>query len=417
VDTNELRQQRAKLITDARATIDAAAAEKRDLTAEEETNVARIMGDPAKGTAGEIDKLGAKINREEQLQKEERALEETQGRVTTPDPKDTPETRALGPRGSEEYRAAFQRYLRMGPAGISAQEARALQADDDVGGGYTVAPIQFAEGLLKELDDLVFIRSLATKTVLDRAESLGIVSLDADPADADWTTELATGGEDSTMGFGRRELRPHPLAKLLKVSATLLRQSRLDVEGLARSRLAYKFAVSEEKGFLVGSGAGQPLGVFTASAQGISTGRDISTGNTTTAIQADGLQEAKWGLKPAYRQRARWLFHSDALKQIAKLKDGDGQYIWQPGLQAGTPDRLLNQPYAESVFAPNTFTTGLYVGIFGDFSFYHIADALEMTVQRLVELYAATNQVGLIGRLECDGMPVLETAFVRVKLA
>ncbi len=71
----------------------------------------------------------------------------------------------------------------------------------------------------------------------------------------------------------------------------------------------------------------------------------------------------------------------------------------------------------ESEYAPNTFTTGLYVGLLGDLSYYWIADALSMTVQRLEELYAATNQVGFIGRLETDGMPVLEEAFVRVKLA
>ena len=74
-------------------------------------------------------------------------------------------------------------------------------------------------------------------------------------------------------------------------------------------------------------------------------------------------------------------------------------------------------PIHASEYAPNTFTTGLYVGIVGDWSQYWIADALDMTVQRLVELYAATNQVGLIGRMESDGMPVLGEAFARVTLA
>ncbi len=168
---------------------------------------------------------------------------------------------------------------------------------------------------------------------------------------------------------------------------------------------------------MTGHGSGQPLGIFTASAQGISTGRDVSTGNTTTSIQTDGLLEAKYTLKVQYRGRARWIFHRDALKQVAKLKDGDGQYIWQQGITAGTPDRLLNLPYLESEYAPNTFTTGLYAGILGDFQHYWIADALDLQVQRLSELYAATNQTGFIGRLEVDGMPVLEEAFVRVKLA
>jgi HK97 family phage major capsid protein len=83
----------------------------------------------------------------------------------------------------------------------------------------------------------------------------------------------------------------------------------------------------------------------------------------------------------------------------------------------GSPDTILEVPYLMSEFAPSTFTTGLYVGIIGDLTWYYIADSLRMEIQRLDELYAATNQVGFIGRLECDGAPVLEEAFARVKLA
>ena len=104
------------------------------------------------------------------------------------------------------------------------------------------------------------------------------------------------------------------------------------------------------------------------------------------------------------------------VKSIRKLKDGDGQYLWQTSIQAGQPDKLLNIPLCMSEYAPSTMTAGLYVGILGDLSYYWIADALEMTMQRLVELYAATSQVGFVSRQEVDGMPVLEEAFARVKL-
>jgi len=111
------------------------------------------------------------------------------------------------------------------------------------------------------------------------------------------------------------------------------------------------------------------------------------------------------------------VFHRDAVKQLAKLQDDDGRYLWMNSIQLGQPDMLFGLPVFVSEYAPNTFTTGLYVGAVGDFSFYHIADALDFTVQRLNELYAATNQTGFIGRLESDAMPVLEEAFVRVKLS
>ena len=157
--------------------------------------------------------------------------------------------------------------------------------------------------------------------------------------------------------------------------------------------------------------------MFTASDDGISTSRDVSTGNEDTSVTFDGLKEAKYTLKPNYWPRARWIFHRDAVKQISKLKDGEGQYIWQPAVVQGDPDRILSFPVDMSEYAPNTFTSALYVGVLGDFSNYWIVDALDMEMQRLVELYAATNQIGFIGRKETDGMPVLEEAFVRVKLA
>jgi HK97 family phage major capsid protein len=226
------------------------------------------------------------------------------------------------------------------------------------------------------------------------------------------------------MSFGKRELHPRPLAKRIKISRKLL--SRLPgAEGLVTQRLAYKFAVSEEKAFLTGTGANGPLGVFTASSYGISTGRDVSSGNTSTAITMDGLINALYSLKAQYQTSptTAWLFHRDAVKMIRKLRDdsgasaGTGQYLWQPSTQVGEPDTLLGLPVFTSEYAPNTFTTGLYVGLVGDFSNYWIADADTFSVQRLVELYAEANQVGLIGRKETDGMPVLEEAFARVTLA
>jgi HK97 family phage major capsid protein len=220
------------------------------------------------------------------------------------------------------------------------------------------------------------------------------------------------------MAFGKRELTPHPLAKRIKVSETLLQRAALGAESIVRDRLAYKFGVTEESAFMTGSGANQPLGVFTANAQGISTGRDVSDGNTTTAIGADGLINAKYSLKSQYMMSPslRWVFNRAAVKNIRKLKDGQGQYLWAPGL-AGAKDTILEVPFLMSEYAPSTFTTGLYVGIIGDFSWYWIAEALGMQVKRLNELYAETNQVGFIGRMEVDGMPVLEEAFARVKLA
>lgn len=407
-----LRDKRGQLVADARAIVDKADTEKRALTAEEDTKYKAIFA--------EQDQVRSSIEREEQLQETERqaaeqALRNKDAKDDKDDKREKGEPEKRGKRDTDEYRAAFGRFLSRGREALSEVEARALQADSDTAGGYTIAPEKFVDQLIKNIDDQVFIRQRATKQRLDSAESLGVPTLAADPADADWTTELATGSEDSTMAFGKRSMTPHPLAKRIKVSNKLLRLNS-GAESLVRARLAYKFGISQEKGFMTGNGVNQPLGVFIASNDGIPTTRDISTGNATTAPTFDGLISAKFGLKAAYWNSADWLFHRDVMAIVAKLKDGDGQYLWRESVRDGEPDRLLGRPVMMSEYSPNTMTTGLYVGILGDFSNYWIVDAIDMQIQRLVELYAETNQVGFIGRLETDGMPVLAEAFVRVKL-
>jgi HK97 family phage major capsid protein len=326
--------------------------------------------------------------------------------------------------GSEEYRSNFARYQVGGTREFKNEELRALQMDFDTQGGFMVAPQQFMNELIIFVNNLVFIRALSRVHTCENAESLGMPSLEADVSDPNWTAEIATGVEDTAMTFGKRELRPHPVAKLIRVSEKLLRASSMNVEQLIRDRLAYKVAVVEEAAFMTGIGVDQPLGVFTASNMGIDTSRDIVGANTTTAIAADALISCFYNLKQQYQMspNLRWIFHRTTVQNIRQLKDGIGQYLWQPGvtggaqLVQGAPDTVYGKPYIMSEYAPNTYTAGLYVGILGDFQFYHIADALAMRIQRLAELYAATAQIGFILRKETDAMPVLAQAFSRLQL-
>jgi HK97 family phage major capsid protein len=317
---------------------------------------------------------------------------------------------------------AWNRALRGGTRVLSGGELKALRADSDPAGGYLVAPQQIVNQLIQAIDDQVFIRQLATVYPLERSESLGVPVLDTDLTDPDWTSELATGSEDSVEPFNSRELKPNPLAKRLKISRKLLRQSTINVDALVRKRLAYKFAVAQEKGFLTGTGTGQPLGVFTASSQGISTSRDVTAAGAS-AVAGDDFINTKFSLKGAYWNKARWILHRDVLKACRKLKDSQNNYIWSPGLgpggglTGGLPATLVDTPYLMSEYAPSTITTGLYTAIIGDFSYYWIAEALNLEIQVVMELYAVTNQVGYIGRLEVDGMPTHEEAFARLKQA
>ena len=414
----KLLAERAKLVADQRALIDLAEEEKRAMSADENTNYENMDQ--------RFNELEKDIEREKRAISRESSVNDP-ANIFKPQPEGQGiEERSVEYRGlkipvekDNSIRAKIFNSFLTGGLDQAKSEARALQADADIYGGFLVAPQQFVLNLIKAVDNLVFIRDMATVYPVTKAESLGAPSLDNDPGDPTWTAEIATGAEDSTLSFGKRELTPHPLARLIKVSEKLLRVSAMDVESLVINRLAYKFAVVSENAYLNGTGANQPMGVFTAATAGfgISTARDVSTGNTATAFTTDGLMNALYSLKAQYFPKSTWIFHRDAIKMLRKLKDGDGQYIWAPGMIANQPDLIVGRPYKMSEYCPNTFSGSGYVGIIGDFSNYWIADALSMRVQRLNELYAANNQIGFIGRLESDGMPVLEEAFARVKLA
>lgn len=407
MDIAALRQERGQCNQQARAILDQVEQAGRDLTAEENQEFTRLTD--------RADVLESQIEREEAHRERERRQV-----AANPEPEDQ------GGNGTEQQARAWRTFLRDGRAAMSEGDFRALNMGTDPEGGYLVAPQEFVEQLIQEVDDAVPLRGLATGMTLSEGESLGVPTLDTDLNDAEWTSEVGTGSQDDSLRFGKRELRPHPLAKRVLVSRTLLRRATMGPEAVVRQRMSYKHSVAREKAYMTGSGNERPLGLFVASNHGITTSRDTDvditaadntfvSNSASSGGTADQLINAQYTLKPQYHNRARWLFHRHVLREVRKLKDANGQYLWQPGISGGRPDTILAMPYTVSEFAPNTFTDNEYLGILGDFSFYWYVDALDMEIQRLVELYAESNQVGFIGRFEGDGMPVLEEPFVRLQ--
>lgn len=399
-DVNDMKQERAKLKSDARKILDTAQEAGRDMTGEEEQEFDRLLN--------EADKVDKRIKQNERVDDVPEDPDPDDGR-TRGEPREGGE-----PESEDEQRSrAFNAFLE--GRQIPEQQARALNLTSDPEGGYLVAPEQFMERLIQRVDDEVPLRPLATTMTLTEGESLGVPTLETDLNDAEWTSEVADVARDNSLRFGKRNLAPHPLAKEVLSSRTLLRRGSLSAEDIVRDRMAYKFATAQENAFMTGDGSEKPLGLFTASSSGISTSRDVNTG-ASGGFSGDGLIDAKYTLKQQYIRNARWMFHRDSIKEVRKLKDANNQYLWQPGLAGDRPDTILDRPFVLSEFVPNTITDGNYVGLFGDFSFYWIVDSLMMSIQRLNELYAKSNQVGFIGRTELDAMPVLEEAFVRLKV-
>jgi len=412
----ELREKRAQLIAQARAKHTEAEAREGGPTAEDRQAFDALMNEAAK--------LKERYERVERLEAEERDLETPEDRVSPPIHDNGGRKGAVRTvaeyRSTPEYRAVFSDYLVSGRVAYEKipAEFRDTILGTDAKGGYLSTPVQLANELVKQVDDAVFVRPLARKFTLVEAKALGVPQLSARMADANWTTEVAAVTEDETQAFTRRDLAPTLLSKLAKVSIRSLYGAK-NVEQLILDELAYKNAITEEKAFMTGTGSGQPLGIFTASASGVPTARDVATGNTATAIGPDNLIAMKYALKAGYRNdpTCRWIWSRAAVERIMSLKDAEDRYLWQPSLQAGQPDRLLNIPVAESEYAPATFTTGLYVGAIGALRYFWIAEVADLQIQRLVERYADTNEIGFISRRFVDGSPVLGEAFVRSKLA
>lgn len=411
----ELRALRRKAWEEMKRLQDLAEKEKRSFTADEQTQYTKAEAD--------LEKHDVEIKECEERQARADKLRATEERITEadkaepaskPDPAKRAGQTPPDVRSTPEYAAAFELALR-GNFGEAQARADTLQVGLVSKGGYLQPPQQFVAELIKAIDETVFVDTHARHFRLEQAESLGVPTLDTDIDDAAWTTELQAG-DQGDITVGKRELRPHPVAKYVNTSKTLARVSAFPLATLIRDRLAYKFGITRETAFMTGNGVQRPLGVFTASDDGVPTSRDV-TMSGATSLTFDDLIDAKHEMKEAHRRTARWVFHGSLIKYIRKLKDGEGRYIWVPGVGAGAaPSTILDLPYDESAYAPYTMTAGLYVGALCNWQFYWIADALDLTIQVLVELLALSNQDVFVGRMETDGRPVLAEAFVRLKM-
>lgn len=437
-----LVDQRAKLVHDARAILDRAQSEGRDMLAEEIEQYEALDA--------QIEKLCDQIDAKRTGEQRQDRLRQYEDMLSEPLPRQVPPSRPELPRGAteaaqqtfgfgragelslgdisetdprlaetlrhrcgEKYRKAFLSYLRGEPRDY---EQLGLVTGNDPQGGY-LAPMAFVSTLIKFVDDMVKMRSLATVLPPTTAKSVGAVSFDTDYADADWTAEVPASdlSEDNAARFGSREMTPHLLTKLVKTSRKMLRSATLNLETFLAQRFAYRFALSENSAYMTGSGSQRPLGVFTASSSGIPTSRDTTCASTTT-FTFDEVIDLKESVKDQYQARGTFFASRTFRKMCRKLKDGMGQYLLVENNAGTGVTMLLDRPLVVDENAPSTFTTGQYIAVFGDFSFYWIQDGINLEIQRLDELFSLRNQVGWIGRKETDGMPVLAEAFGRLIL-
>lgn len=387
----DLKQDRAKVVAKMRVIMNKYGSE--EMNAEDKDAYARAEA--------EFDALNNRIDQEEKLQARERSIGEAEdkgNKHATRNARMDAFAKALSGRSDEV--AAYQNNYSLG---------------NDTQAGNLTAPVEFVDQLIKGLDDTLFMRRISHVTPrIGNAQSLGFPYRKTEADDAEWISEIADAVEEKSLEYGRREFKPHRMNKLIKLSRTLVNHAELAPSAVL-DEMRYRIAITQEKAYMTGDGVNKPLGIFTASENGIPAGRDVASG--AAKLASDDLFDVKYSLKNQYMRGARWVMHRDIVKEVAKMKDGSDAYIWQPSVQEGQPDRLLGLPVEMSEYAPNTIASGNYLAVLGNFKHYWICDADDLVMQVLRELYATTNQVGYLFDYFGDGAPVVGEAFARLKLS
>ena len=346
----------------------------------------------------EITDLGKEISRMERREALDAQLNLPVNQPLTGKPLNGRETTKTG-RATDEYRQNFWNMMRSKTPMPTVMNA--LQIGTDSEGGYLV-PDEYERTLVEALEEENVFRQLAK--VIRTSSGDRKIPVVATKGTASWIDEEGAYLE-SDDSFGQVSIGAYKVGTMIKVSEELLNDSVFDLEAYISREFARRIGAKEEEAFFTGDGSGKPLGVLAATG-GAETG---VTAASATAITADELIDLFYSLKAPYRRNAVWVLNDSTIKAIRKLKDNQGQYLWQPSLTAGAPDLLLGKPVRTSAYMPAIAADAKTVA-FGDFSYYWIADRQGRSFKRLNELYAATGQVGFLASQRVDGKLVLPEA-------
>jgi len=276
-----------------------------------------------------------------------------------------------------------------------------LEIGTDANGGYLV-PDEYEKQLIQALNDENFFRTLAH--VIQTQSGAHTIPVVASHGTAAWMDENGLYPESDDT-FDQITLDAYKLGTAIKVSEELLNDSVFDLESYISTEFARRIGAAEEEAFLTGDGKKKPEGVFTK----VKATKDATTEIANTNISFDAIMDVFHSLRSVYRNRATWILNDSTVKALRKIKDNNGNYIWQPAVTAGQPDMILNRPYKTSIYAPE-LAAGNVAILFGDFSYYWIAERQGRSFKRLSELYAANGQIGFLASERIDGKLILPEA-------
>lgn len=364
--------------------------------------------------AADVQALGDEIKRlEDQMEMDAKLSAPTSAPVHA-DPK-AGNRKANRPTATDEYNKAFWEMMR-GNSSMEIRDALSIGGGDPAGssGGFTV-PDEFERQLLQGLEENNIFRTLA-KTIHTNSGTRTI-PIATDSGSASWIEEGAAI-QESDMSFSVETLSAYKLGCMIKVSNELLNDSAFNLSAYIAQRFGVRFGNAEEDAFINGSGPSLNPQVTPSMPTGILssvTATDATTTANATTVTFDNLYKLYYSLKSPYRRKAAFLCNETLLLQLMLLKDGNSNYIWKPGLTEAEPDTIFGRPIHTSAYMPALSGNASQdkkkkVLLFGDFSYYWIADRQNRTLKRLNELYAVTDQVAFIGTQRVDGKLILPEA-------
>ena len=379
----ELREKRAKAWDDAREFLDS----KRNdsgLLSEEDSKTYDAMEQKILAYGKEIDRL----ERQEKLAREMNAT--TSMPLVSVPGAHTEQSEKTGI-ASDSYSKAFWNNIR---------NRNFIDVGTDSEGGY-LCPDEFEKKLIESLEEENIFRQLAT--VIQTSSGDRKIPIVTSKGEAVWMDEEEAYSLSDDV-FGQASLSAYKVGTAIKISEELLNDSAFDLPSYIAKEFARRVGAKEEEAFFVGDGKGKPTGIF-ADAGGAEDG--VTTSGA--AITFDDIMELFYSLKSPYRKKAVWVMNDTTVKTLRKLKDNNGNYIWNPSVQAGVPDMILNRPYYTSSYVP-TLEAGSKAIAFGDFKYYWIGDRQGRTFKRLNEVFAMNGQVGFIASQRVDGRLILPEA-------
>ncbi|MGE0574072.1 phage major capsid protein [Reyranella sp.] len=290
-------------------------------------------------------------------------------------------------------------------------ECKSLSIQNDTTGGY-LAPPEYVKEIIKGITEMSPVRSLV------RVRSTGSKSIMLPKRTGQFAArrvgEQETRTETTGLTWGMIEIVAPEMCALIDISRQNLEDSAFDLEAELRLEADEQFAVKEGAEVVSGTGVNQ--------CEGFLTNNDVGTTVSGSAAsvadadgQADGILTLKHSIKTAYTRNASWALNRTTLGSVRKLKDGNKQYIWMPGLALGKPNTIDGDPYVEVPDMPSE-GANTYPIAYGDFArAYTLVDRLAMSLQRDNLTQATSGNVRFLFWKRVGGAVTLAEAIRKLK--